>query len=57
MKHGKRLSRDQKIMLSEAGKNPADYLIVKDLPGEMTLLNRKTGELETLTKTERRKRK
>lgn len=57
MKNGKRLSRDQKIMLTEAGKNPADYLIVKDLPGEMTLLNRKTGEQETLTKIERRKRK
>ena len=57
MKNGKRLSRDQKIMLTEAGKNPADYLIAKDLPGEMTLLNRKTGEQETLTKIERRKRK
>ncbi len=57
MKHGKRLSRDQKIMLTEAGKNPADYLIVKDLPDEMTLLNRKTGIQETLPKIERRKRK
>ena len=57
MKHGKRPSRDQKIMLTEAGKNPADYLIVKDLPNEMTLLNRKTGIQDSLPKIERRKRK
>jgi len=57
LKNGRRLTREQKIMLSEAGKNPADYLIVKDLPGEMTLLNRKNGEKETFTKIERRKRK
>lgn len=57
MKNGKSLSRAQKKLLSEIGKNPADYLVVQNLPDSMVLLNRMTGKQESITKSERRKGK
>lgn len=44
MKHGKRLTRDQKIMLSKAGWDPAVWLCVMDLPHTLILAHRDTGE-------------
>lgn len=54
MKNGKVLSRAQKIMLSNAGKDPANYLVVKDLPYSMVILDRRTGKTEIFEKKERR---
>lgn len=50
MKNGKRLTRDQKIMLSAAGREPQDYLAVKNLPDSLILLNRRTGKTEVFNK-------
>ena len=50
MKNGKRLTRAQKIMLSAEGLNPENYLVVKDFPLSMTLLNRETGKKESFIK-------
>ena len=42
MKNGKRLSRKQKEQIQEANLNPADWLVAKNLPGELHLVHRYT---------------
>ena len=55
--HAKRLTREQKIMLADAGLDPADYLLVKASGPVLTLHNRNTQRIEYFEKTERRKGK
>lgn len=40
MKHGKRLSRDQKQLLAKWGLNPADWLAVKNTSEELVIVHR-----------------
>lgn len=44
LKNGKKLTRDQKIMLTKAGWDPAAWLCVMDLPNSLILVHRDTGE-------------
>ena len=41
---GKRLTRDQKIMLSKQGYDPKTYLLLFELDDKLLLKNRKTDE-------------
>jgi hypothetical protein len=43
MKHGKNLKRWMKVLLKESRLNPDNWLYIKDLPGELTLVHRNTG--------------
>ena len=45
MKQGKRLTRDQKIMLSRAGWDHKAYLCVRDMPNTLILTRKADGEL------------
>lgn len=45
MKHGKRLTRDQKILLTLAGWDPDRWLIVRELEHSLVLSDRETGEI------------
>ncbi len=44
MKQPKRLTREQKIMLSEQGFNPKAYLMLYDLGERLLLLEKKTDK-------------
>ncbi len=48
MKNGKKPTLKQKIILKEARLNPDNWLVVKNLPGQMVLVNRDTGRLKNL---------
>ena len=43
MKRPRKLTRNQKIMLSQLGYDPAQYLLVQDLPNQLFLQERKTA--------------
>lgn len=45
MKHGKRLTRKQKELIQDAGLNPANWLIIKNLPDKLVLVHRNKGTL------------
>lgn len=47
MKNGKRPSKAQKIRISEEGLNPGEWLVVKNLPHKLEIVNR-NGELKEL---------
>lgn len=55
MKNARRLTREQKILLAEAGRDPNEYLFIQDQGTAFLFLNRKTGETESIEKAERRK--
>jgi hypothetical protein len=44
MKNGKRPNRSQKEIIRSSGLNPENWLITKNLPEKMHLLNRETGK-------------
>jgi len=43
MKHGKNPTRKQKVVLKESGLNPENWLVVKNITGQLQLINRTTG--------------
>lgn len=43
MKHGKAPTRKQKIVIKEAGYDPADWLVVKSLTNVLEIVRRNTG--------------
>lgn len=48
MKNGKRLKKNQKIKVKEAGLNPENWLIVKNLHNEMHLVHRVSGRIRII---------
>lgn len=56
-KRGTRLTRAQKILIHDSGMEPDRYLCIKDQGSTLQLLNRETGKVEFVEKTERRKRR
>lgn len=48
MKSGRRPTKNQKITLSQHGENPESWLIVKNLPAELHVVHRRTGELKII---------
>ncbi|WP_187441983.1 DUF6906 family protein [Sutcliffiella horikoshii] len=50
MKHGKRPTKAQKILMVKNNLNPADWLIVKNLDHEMHVVNRFSSEIRVLFK-------
>ena len=55
MKQPKKLTRDQKIMLSRQGYNPKQYLLIRDLPYYLVLQDRKTALEVVVDKPDRRR--
>ena len=53
----KRLTRAQKIYITNAGLEPGRYLCLREHDSMLELLNRETGKAEFITKIERRKGK
>lgn len=43
MKQGKRPTRKQKLIIADMGLNPYNWLVTKNLPGELHLEHRDTG--------------
>lgn len=43
MKHAKKPTRKQKILIRACRLNPDNWLIVKDLPSELHIIHRHTG--------------
>jgi hypothetical protein len=48
MKHGRKPSRKQKIMLKECGLTPENWLVVRHLAGQLQLKNRTTGRMRVI---------
>jgi hypothetical protein len=48
MKHGKRPTRAQKKLIKATGLNPLNWLVVKNLPGELHLAHRHTNTARVL---------
>lgn len=48
MKQGKRPTRKQKLIIEAANYNPDDWLVTKNLPGELHLEHRDTGQGKVL---------
>lgn len=48
MKHGQNPTRKQKVLLKQHGKNPDNWLVTKNPPGELHIMHRHTGTEETL---------
>lgn len=44
MKNGKRPTRQQKKLLGKLGLNPMDWLVSKNMPGEMVIIHRHTNK-------------
>jgi hypothetical protein len=44
MKNGKRPNRTQKEVIKSSGLNPENWLITKNLPNKMHLVNRESGK-------------
>lgn len=45
MKNGKNPTKQQKIILKDAGLNPNEWLVIKNLPGALHLIHRIDGSL------------
>lgn len=43
MKHGRKPTLNQKLLIKEAGLNPDNWLIVKNLPDKLNIVHRETG--------------
>lgn len=54
MKHGRRLTRKQKILLTSMDFDPNDWLVVKDTSTEVEFVHRVTKELMSFAKAGRR---
>lgn len=50
MKQPKKLTRSQKIMLSEQGIDPKELALVRDLPNSQIFVNKSTGETVVIEK-------
>ena len=50
MKNGKRPTKRQKMLIAASGKNAADWLVCKDTPTEMHVVNRYTNTLKIIVK-------
>lgn len=48
MKHGKRLTRKQKEILSDNGLNPNNWLIVKNLDHRLEVVHKESGNLKSI---------
>lgn len=48
MKNGKKPTKKQLITMKDAGLNPSDWLISKNLPGELHLIHRYNNQTKTL---------
>jgi hypothetical protein len=46
MKHGKKLSRNQKEFLASLGLNPGNYLVERKLKNEIGFINKETNKVE-----------
>lgn len=45
-----RLTRSQKILLSKKGYNPDDYLLFRDMPNILILINKTNGKTVVIEK-------
>lgn len=52
MKHGKRLTRQQKKLLNSIGYEVNCYLVVKNTPDELVILNKETGQAEEVRRNQ-----
>ncbi|MCM1167906.1 MAG: hypothetical protein NC401_18130 [Ruminococcus sp.] len=50
MKHGKKPTRKQKMLMQAARLNYGNWLVVKDTAGEMMVQNRQTDKTRTIRK-------
>lgn len=50
MKNGKRPNKTQKITISKAGLNAAEWLVVKNLDSELHIVHRGSGLIKVLSK-------
>lgn len=48
MRHGKKPTRKQKMIIAAARLNVDNWLVVKNLPGELHLENRVSGKIRIL---------
>lgn len=48
MKHGKRPTLQQKLIIKKSGFNPNNWLVIKNLPGELHIGHRETGRLKVI---------
>ena len=48
MKRGKKPTRQQKILLSKLGLDPANWLVSKNEPKEMVIMHRHTTKTRTI---------
>ncbi|WP_438646631.1 DUF6906 family protein [Robertmurraya kyonggiensis] len=48
MKHGKRPSLNQKIIMKNVGLNPENWLVVKNLPDELWIVHRVSGRQKSI---------
>ena len=46
MKHGKKLSRNQKEFLASLGLNPSNYLVERKLQYKIGFINKETNKVE-----------
>lgn len=50
MKHGIKPSREQRKFIEKCGYNPSGYLVIKDTPDEMWIVNKSNNSVLTLQK-------
>lgn len=50
MKHGKKPTVRQAELITAAGYDRRMWLVVKDMPHSMVIVNRETGEIEVIDK-------
>jgi hypothetical protein len=48
MKNGKKPTRNQMKLFVDAGLNPRNWLIVKNLPDQLQVVHRETGATKTI---------
>lgn len=50
MQHGKKPTKNQKIFIKEKNLNPDNWLVERDTPTEMVIINRQSKNPKTLKK-------
>jgi len=55
MKHGKKLTRKQRLIIHGSGLDPRSWLVVKNLPDRFVLVNKRTGTMTEVDKPPGRK--